>query len=411
MRSWPVRALLGMVAKGSQADLFSLPLLAFFFLLLQFAPGLVRPGDAMPGWALYLTGVSIALLCFSAGSHVGIRCGGGLVHCWRNAPNAWNSRAALMVGIGAFTGGFLLKLRHCEVHGLREIVCALAGSATWAPNLLHRIAICVVLLAILASHGRRRYWALSFCLVAYLSWSVVAGAGRFELVASFVSLCAVLWYRGGHSLRWPLLLLLLAAVPAFLGKSWIKYADHLAAEDWGALGFLPFVYDAVFARISQHQIVGAILEQWALGPLGLYGWQDFFNALLSQPLRYLDGNDLGKAFSVLGRYEFSTGVGPTFVGDFYLKGGFLGIAVGMVGVGLIYGALSALVRGRPSQSVVLLYASLLPVLVHGMEDWFFLSMARALQATFLCILLIAAIAWLPRFIRKPSQVLAQGGAA
>lgn len=369
---------------------FSLPLLGGMLLLLQFVPGIFILEGGGLAWTPYKWATLMALLCFWGFAFLGSRLGEVLVQDREPAGRDWNFDVAMAVGLAALAGGFLIKVRHCTVDPGVMASCAFKGASAWAPNLVHRAGVCVVLLSLLEAPAPRRERAVKWILAGYLAWCFAAGAGRFEIIASTASLCAVLWFSGGQRWRGPLLVLLVLAVPAFLLKSWIKYRMSLAPDDFASLGPWSFIYEAFFARISQHEIVSAILDSRDQSRLGIYGWPDFFHALLNQPLVYLDGNDLGRAFAVLGPYEFTTGVGPTFLGDFFLMGGGFGVALGMAGVGLGYGALNVLVRRRGTPALVLTFSVLLPILVHGMEDWFFLTMARAVQAGGVCL----AISWL-----------------
>ncbi len=376
---------------------FSLVLWGAVFLLMQFLPGFFGGGKHVVGADVYGQSVIIGLTCFAVGAVLGARVSR---HMRRGAqsPIALDGRVTMAIGLVLFFAGFAVKLRHCDVSAVLSLSCLPDELKLWAPNLIHRVSVCVMAIALLAE-SRTKMHAVSWIVAlfgGYLVWSIGSNAGRFEVVSALISFSAIIWFLGGALARVPLILLAVCAGPIFLAKSWMKYASGLAPGDLAAFGVVSFIHEAIVARISQHEILDAILSHWDQPFIGFSGWTDFFNGLLSQPLIYLNGNDLGKAFGVLYWGDVVTGVGPTFIGDFHLRGGILAVAAGMTLSGLMFGLLTGLVRQQRGSAVVLVYAMLLPVLVHGLEDWVFLTLARAGQVIMVCLLAIGSIAWASR---------------
>jgi hypothetical protein len=378
---------------------FSLVLWGSVFLLMQFLPGFFGGGKHVVGSDVYGQLVITGLTCFAVGAVLGARVSRHM-RCGAQSPIAWDSRVAMAISLVLFFAGFAVKLRHCDVSAVLSLSCLPDELKPWAPNLIHRVSVCVMAIALLAEN-RTKMHAVSWVVGlfgGYLVWSIGANAGRFEVVAALITFSAVMWFLGGGRARVPLILLAVCAVPIFLAKSWMKYSVNLAPGDLAAFGVASFIYEAIVARISQHEILDAILSHWDQPFIGFSGWTDFFNGLLSQQLIYLNGNDLGKAFGVIHWGDVVTGVGPTFMGDFYLRGGIQAVAAGMALSGLAFSLLTRLVHQQGGSVVILIYAMLLPILVHGLEDWVFLTLARAVQVTLVCLLVAGSIAWASRCV-------------
>lgn len=303
----------------------------------------------------------------------------------------WDAKRVVVAVTGLAAAGFAIKARHCI--GLGWECGEVLESAAFAPNLLHQLAL-IVLLCHLATARQEKgdqsfigLWPGLAAVLIVATWHLYSGAGRYFLVSILVSLMAIEWYFGHRrTIIW-----LMAAgsitVGVYLGATWLKFkAGGLSVVDMARMEFGDFLYEAVIGRLQQHDVLNAIVMYWQGPWLYFESWPDFFNQLLRRPLHFLDGNDFGKAFGVLHDSDMVTGIGPTFIGDFYLNGGTIGVLGGMLLVGSIYRLSYMTVTSYGGQCGVFIYVSMLPALIHGTEDWFFLSLGRIVSIAVICSL-------------------------
>jgi len=136
-----------------------------------------------------------------------------------------------------------------------------------------------------------------------------------------------------------------------------------------------FIYTKIINRVSQAHIVENIIKYWPADiKLYAFGWQDFFTLpAISIERNYLNGNDFGHAVKIIADEDFVTGIAPTFIGDLYMRGGaFYGVFLGMLFVGIVYRQFDFLLHSLPQVVTIFIYMNMVPIIIHGTEDFVFL---------------------------------------
>lgn len=84
-----------------------------------------------------------------------------------------------------------------------------------------------------------------------------------------------------------------------------------------------------------------------------------------------NGNDFGHRIGILSDNDLKTSVGPTFIGDWYLNFGLIGIIIGMFLMGIIFRSIYQYLIKQTSHSLsgVMFYAVIWIQIIKGMEDW------------------------------------------
>lgn len=389
-----------------QLNFFSLSGLAGVFMFLQFIPGLFIVTLSQQIAIAYFQIVSLGLLCFFIFVVIG-QSYSLFPHTIIPSWGGWQSPQAFWLSLFIIFFGFVIKLRHCGDGQSLLSACDVDAKLFLGPNILHRLG-CIMILIIIFS--RQSTFAVRLGQIlgitsCYILFSIIAGVGRFEIIATMVSIGTIIWYQCGNRFRAPLIFILFLIISAlFLFKTFIKYSENLSPNEMVDMTLEKLIISGFLSRISQHEILLNILQRWDTEmALGLFGWEDFIHALFGMPTLFFDGNDFGKAFGLLFTKDFVTGVGPTFLGNFYLIGGIPSVVIGMSILGLCYGWFSRLMHQSRNTTILLLYASLLPTLIHGLEDWIFFTFARVIQIATICLL----IAWLVNLFDRDNACLSK----
>ncbi len=91
----------------------------------------------------------------------------------------------------------------------------------------------------------------------------------------------------------------------------------------------------------------------------------------SKPIISGSGNEFGRQMGVLDSKDYTTSVGPTFVGDLYTNFGFTGIAIGMFLIGMLFRFIYDLFIKyfNYSPAGIMFYVIIWIQLIKGAEDW------------------------------------------
>jgi hypothetical protein len=284
-------------------------------------------------------------------------------------------------GIIFLSLGILLKLKSC--HFIEsQLDCNQYFERIMKPNYLYISAITCFLAGLLIDLKIKFRVTYIFYIIllisATLAINVLSGGGRTLLMALFLSLAIGVFslFPKVRRLKFLTLLgLLILIIWVFI--SYIKEISYPSA------GMIPhfdihFMTVKVINRISHSHILDSILNSWP-SDLRLFflGWQDFFSLPSFNFNRtYLSGNDFGRAFKIISPEDFVTGIAPTYIGDLYMRGGVvLGVMLGMFFIGLLYKGFDFLLLLLPIDIALSLSMILIPLMLHGVEDFVFLTLS------------------------------------
>jgi hypothetical protein len=163
----------------------------------------------------------------------------------------------------------------------------------------------------------------------------------------------------------------------FLLVASVFAAKQLLAEFFRAIGYdtgvgfeLPFtLFYALFNRLNMSHIIAAVVESGSTsfpdGTLGQF-WVEM-RVYGTQRINVFDGNIFGHVIGVARADDFSTGFASTNMGDLFINYEFGGVFFGMLITGFLYKLIFENSR-QFYPFYAMLYASLWPILMHGMES-------------------------------------------
>lgn len=140
-------------------------------------------------------------------------------------------------------------------------------------------------------------------------------------------------------------------------------------------GFTEFTVDAIAGRLGQFVVVSAIITRTADF---LYGKNlvNFFISLgpprflwTNKPVTNGFGNEFGRAYDILAADDYTTSIGLTVLGDWYINFGLFGIILGMFILGIFFRFIfSSFIGNSPSLSGVVIYSVFWIFIIKGLED-------------------------------------------
>lgn len=279
--------------------------------------------------------------------------------------------------------GVLVKLKTCFFYA----ECDDYFYRIWRPNFLYLAAFLTVSFGLILGMSQNisiRFKNIILLIALFILlniWLALSGVGR-SLGAYYAISVLMLIYFFNLKLSkfkfviYSLLLLSITWLVISIGKNIM--VDRLPIE--AALSF-DFVGSKIIYRISQAHILESIYRNWPNNlHLGAYGWSDFFSIpSLGIKRNYLNGNDFGYAVQLIGDHDLITGVGPTFIGDLYIRGGeYLGVIFGMFSLGVLFSIYQLFLGRLNSNLAVIIIINTFPFFLHGTEDFIFLTVSTFL---------------------------------
>lgn len=307
-------------------------------------------------------------------------------------------------GIFFISIGILLKLKACHLVA-NQLDCNQFFERVMKPNYLYISAACCFLAAFfleLKVQHQIKIIVRIVILILFVSvFIAISGTGRTLFMAfslSFVIGVYSLFPRARRIKH--LIWLCIAVLGAWVFISYVKELAYPSSISGPGLN-ISFMYVKVINRISQYHILDAVLKNWPKElALSFYGWQDFFSLPSVFDGRvYLDGNDFGHMIQVLGDDDFVTGIAPTFIGDLYIRGGnYSGVMIGMFFIGALCRCFDYLLRAIPFGVAVCLSMIMMPIILHGTEDFIFITLSvNLLMLSFYLVVFIMMGAILSRY--------------
>lgn len=296
----------------------------------------------------------------------------------------WSADRLYKVSIIVFLLGYAIKLLRYVTNGVNYQMYAsgtISGNPKLTffitPNTLHTLALLLCIIGYFSSkyEGRTRdrslflYTGIAMALFYYLG--VMDLGSKMKMLSPIVCIFIVkLCYfperlsgiiKSGFKLVF--LACLIFAVDGI--KDNIAHGSHKAEAEQ------PFIYklSPFIVRVSQVQTVTQIVEkdeQYLLGTT----FRQFFeelkpNSLQNEPT--INGNEFGRKYRIIGPNDYVTGVAITNPGELYLNFGFIGIAIGLFILGLLYRILYTFLSNC-NMFFVLIYPVIWVSLIHGVES-------------------------------------------
>lgn len=304
-----------------------------------------------------------------------------------------NSRPLYILTILFFTLSFLVKLKTCVFPSI-NYDCLVWSQKFLKPNFLTLLSINSLLMALVINflidqnkEIRQIYIAkIILVLGLFFLWVMFSGVGRSMIMYCLLGLFVNLYY---------LELLRPKRMVIFLSSIFLVFLSVSAFKSYyteGQLINIATLYEhlesKIIFRISQAHIIDAIVNGWQKDNyLLFYGWQDFFTSpALGVDRVYLSGSEFGHALNLIGDNDYLTGVGPTYLGDLYMRGGLWMSYIGAIILGVLYRTYDKFIYREPLFKILLLNGILFPFLLHGTEDFVFLTMSTAtLIYLFICV--------------------------
>lgn len=287
-------------------------------------------------------------------------------------------------GIFFISLGVLLKLKSCHLVA-NQLDCNQYFERVMKPNYLYVSAACCFLSALFLEI-KIKFQLKSMLRIIFLMLFVgffigMSGTGRTLFMAFALSFVIGVYslFPKARKIKY-LILLCIAVLGSWVLISYIKELSYPSSVSGPGMN-ISFMYVKVINRISQYHILDAVLKNWPKEfALSFYGWQDFFSLPSVFDGRvYLDGNDFGHMTKVLGGDDFVTGIAPTFIGDLYTRGGiFSGVMLGMFLIGFLCRCFDYLLCALPFGIAVCLSMIMIPIILHGTEDFIFITFSISL---------------------------------
>jgi len=269
----------------------------------------------------------------------------------------------------------LLKFRVCLDLNSNLSCYSSITKIIFAPTIINMLTFLFVFSILKVFNYSKLIVVINFLLIGIFTCWLYFFESRFRIISFLFSCIVVEYYINRHNFSLKKSIgILLVILTIWFSLSWIKIQGH-DVEFLKMLTLQKFLLSSTIGRVCQDHIFSKVVENWDAPYMLFESWPDFFNQLFYLKLNHLDGNDFGKNI-VLGFDDHVTGVGPTFFGDLYMNGNLVGLYIGMYIIGIIYTFIHKLKSLYGGTFGIFLYASLLPILVQGSEDFVFLTLAR-----------------------------------
>ena len=239
----------------------------------------------------------------------------------------------------------------------------------------------IMLKASIANQMQKKYILVLYFIslgVIFLTWTSITGVGRS--MAAYLIIGLVINYFMIRNFQFRIIFLsIISLLLLWYFISALK-AINIEGQDSSIIFNNTFFMDKFVNRFDHSHIFSQVVSLW---PKELffyfYGWQDFFTMPSIGIYRnFLDGNDFGHAIGLLGNEDFKTGVGPTFLGDLYMRGQEIGCIIGFLLLGIILCLYDLLLYKQPTENIFILNGILSAFIIHGSEDFIFLTFSTSL---------------------------------
>ena len=306
-----------------------------------------------------------------------------------------NSKYLILASLSFLLLSFAAKILH-------QIPSLISGDifhteSLLKPNFLTEMSLLSIMslcIAHLKSESKSKKIIFLLILVAlfalFLIWNSVTGVGRS--LAAYLVLGLILNYFmvQKFSFRQFFLFFISFLFLWFFISAYKTVA--IEGQSISVISGMQFFSDKFLSRFSHSIIFSQVVTMWPKGiSIYFYGWQDFFTMpALGFHRYYLDGNDFGHAMNVIADTDFKTGVGPTFLGDLYMRGREFCCFTGFFLIGLLL-CFYDLILLRLSVEKAFVFNGILSVFfIHGSEDFIFLTLSTSL----IIFLFVSAIFYL-----------------
>lgn len=306
-----------------------------------------------------------------------------------------DSRLLYTLAILFITLSFLAKLKTCVLGGINQD-CLVRSHGFFRPNFLTLLAInslamgLVINFLIDRNKDIRQIYTATIILVLglFFLWVMFSGVGRSLIMYCLLGLMVNFYYLGLISPK--RIVIFLTGICLFWVIASLVKTFFTEGQVFSSVTLDELLMSKIIYRISQAHIVDAIVNSWQKDNyLLFYGWQDFFTApALGVDRLYLSGAEFGHAFHLIGDQDNLTGVGPTYLGDLYMRGGLWMSYIGAILIGILYRTYDKLINKGPLFKILTLNGILFPFLLHGTEDFVFLTISTAtLIYLFICVVI------------------------
>lgn len=287
-----------------------------------------------------------------------------------------------------FLAGFAFKLLRLLSGGDIQVSSARIGifgdEVTYflSLNWFHMVALPFLAIAYYENRSSvqlvARYYPWVFG--AYLVNGAINGATSFAITPLVMHLAIRQRYRPMDGLRIFGLALVLVLLVYF--KVYMKVL--ILDDSNNQLSFFaPLTF--LINRISVSFVVSAIASDPSFSS-GSGIFEQFLYSLKVPGFDYAipDGNALGRYYSIISPEDFATGVAISLVGDLILHWGVIGASAGMFFIGVLYRQVASLTESKRRLPWIV-YASLWPIMLHGLESPVSVLMAATLKMAALCV--------------------------
>lgn len=316
------------------------------------------------------------------------------------APHLYYLSGSLLLVFGA-----IVKLKSCIFYA----ECSDYFYRLLHPNLLYLGAFITVSFGLLLDISQdistrfKNVILLALLFFVLNIWLVLSGVGRSMGAYYALSILLLICYFNFKLSKikfiiYSILLLSITWVVISAGKNIV--VDNLPIEN--AISY-NFVASKIIFRISQAHILESIYQNWPNNLyLGAYGWSDLFSIPgLGIKRNYLNGNDFGYAMHLIGDHDLITGVGPTFIGDLYIRGGeYLGVILGMFFLGVVFGFYQIFLGRLNSNLAVIIMVNSFPFFLHGTEDFIFLTLSTFITINLFYLIFFLVIEKIYSYLSK-----------
>jgi len=293
----------------------------------------------------------------------------------------------LLFSLFLFILGIIIKFRNILILDLLNVDDH-NFNISFAPNIVMQLGMLLLLCTLhlnVFKNGvvsKLKYYKsyVLFSLFSILLYYLATGSGRYFMMSILLGYIVII-SNLDNKISFKLIISLIIFILLFwFIITWKKNIDVYENS-------FSYLINSSIGRISQFHILENLLLNFEGPFLYFIAWVDFFNNLFNFNLIYLDGNDFGKS-TVLGWNDHQTGVGPTYMGDLFLNGGIFSIYLGMLIIGILYQFIYNFCTSLNNFYNTLLYSSLLPQMLHGTEDWIFLTFARIFKSFYILLFII-----------------------
>ena len=238
-----------------------------------------------------------------------------------------------------------------------------------------------MLKASIANQMKKKYILVLFFIslgVIFIVWTSITGIGRSMNAYLVIGLIINYFMIRKFKLRIITLSVISFVIIWFIISAF--KAINIEGQDSSIIFEHTFYADKFISRFSHSGIFSQVVNFWQEDLFFyFYGWQDFFTMpSIGISRNFLDGNDFGHALGFLGNDDFKTGVGPTFLGDLYMRGNEIGCIIGFLLLGTLLCLYDLLLSKQPVENIFILNGILSVFIIHGSEDFIFLTFSTSL---------------------------------